>query len=177
MLYGVSVCFCLVRFTWLWASWGVPPVDSGLFVQLLPPVSPSVPVHDSPLWASQAPGPTSACGAAFAFSCFLWLFRRAPEGFFFLWTTTGSPVSCKELSSCGRFPTRGPSSECSLFTPVHHSNQMRPRRLRGAWFSRLLRHPARRWSGSTLSPGTHTGCPSVLLCLSVCNKPHPLSYY
>jgi len=36
------------------------------------------------------------------------------------------------------------------------SNQMRPRRLRVAWFSRLLRHPARRWSGS-ISPGTHTG--------------------
>jgi len=41
------------------------------------------------------------------------------------------------------------------------SNQMRPRRLRGAWFSRLLRHPARRRSGSILSPGTTrgwTGC-------------------
>jgi len=37
------------------------------------------------------------------------------------------------------------------------SNQTRPRRLRGAWFSRLLRHPARRRSGSILSPGTHTG--------------------
>jgi len=37
------------------------------------------------------------------------------------------------------------------------SNQMRPRRSRGAWFSRLLRHPARRLSGSILSPGTHTG--------------------
>jgi len=36
------------------------------------------------------------------------------------------------------------------------SNQMRPRRLRGAWFSRLLRHPVRRRSGSILSPGTHT---------------------
>jgi len=34
---------------------------------------------------------------------------------------------------------------------------MRPRRLRGAWFRRLLRHPARRRSGSILSPGTHTG--------------------
>jgi len=34
------------------------------------------------------------------------------------------------------------------------SNQMRPQRLRGAWFSRLLRHPARRQSGSILSPGT-----------------------
>jgi len=53
--------------------------------------------------------------AAFAFSCFLWRFRRAPEGFFFLWSMTGSPVSCKELSSCARVPTRGPSSECSLF--------------------------------------------------------------
>jgi len=37
------------------------------------------------------------------------------------------------------------------------SNQMRPRRLRGAWFSRLLQHPARRRSGSILSPGTYTG--------------------
>jgi len=37
------------------------------------------------------------------------------------------------------------------------SNQMRPRSLRGAWFNRLLRHPARRRSGSILSPGTHTG--------------------
>jgi len=35
------------------------------------------------------------------------------------------------------------------------SNQMRPRRLIGAWFSRLLRHPARRRSGSIRSPGTH----------------------
>jgi len=81
----------------------------------LPPVATSVLVHDSPLWAPRAPGPTSACGAAFAFSCFFWRFRRAPEGFFFLWTMTGSPVRCKELSSCGRVPTRGPSFECSLF--------------------------------------------------------------
>jgi len=44
------------------------------------------------------------------------------------------------------------------------SHQMRPRRLRGAWFSRLLRHPARRWSGSILSPGIHTGsCTMSLL--------------
>jgi len=28
---------------------------------------------------------------------------------------TGSPVSCKELSSCGRVPTRGSSSECFFF--------------------------------------------------------------
>jgi len=47
--------------------------------------------------------------------CFLKHFRWAPEGFFFLWTMTGSLVSCKELSSCERVPTRGPSSECSLF--------------------------------------------------------------
>jgi len=37
------------------------------------------------------------------------------------------------------------------------SNQMRPQRLRGAWFSRLLRHPARRRSVSILIPGSHTG--------------------
>jgi len=35
------------------------------------------------------------------------------------------------------------------------SNQMRPRRLRCVWFSRLLRHPAWRQNGSILSPGTH----------------------
>jgi len=34
------------------------------------------------------------------------------------------------------------------------SNQMRPRWLKGAWFSRLLRHPARKRSGSILSPRT-----------------------
>jgi len=122
LLYGTSVCICLVRFTWLWASWGVPPSDSGLFARLLPPVSTSVPVHDSPLWVPQAPGPTSACGAAFAFSCFLWRFHRAPEGFFFLWTMTGSPVSCKELSSYGRVPTRGPSSESLQILTSGQSN-------------------------------------------------------
>jgi len=37
------------------------------------------------------------------------------------------------------------------------SNQMRLRRMRGAWFSRLLRNPARRRIRSILSPGTHTG--------------------
>jgi len=37
------------------------------------------------------------------------------------------------------------------------SNQMKPGRLRGAWFSCLLWHPARRRSGSILSPRTHTG--------------------
>jgi len=37
------------------------------------------------------------------------------------------------------------------------STQMRPRRLRGAWFSRLLRHLAKRRSGSILSPDTYTG--------------------
>jgi len=35
--------------------------------------------------------------------------------FLFLTNLTGSPVSCKGLSSCGRVPTRGPSSICSLF--------------------------------------------------------------
>jgi len=37
------------------------------------------------------------------------------------------------------------------------SNQMWPRRLRGAWFSHLLWHLARRQSSSVLSPGTNTG--------------------
>jgi len=47
------------------------------------------------------------------------------------------------------------------------SNQMRPRRLRVTWFSRLLRHLARRRSGSILSLGTHTGSFLMTLCRSV----------
>jgi len=75
---------------------------------------------------------------------------------------TGSPVSCKEL-----FLRKGSHKEplfrmfpLSLQSTI--SNQMRPQRLKGAWFSRLLRHPARRRSGSILSPGTHTEF--VILC-------------
>jgi len=79
---------------------------------------------------------------------------------------TGSPVSCKELSSCGRVPTK--VLHCAIVTKAAVlmfplslqsiiSYQMRPRKLR---FSRLLRHPARRRSGSMLSPGTHTGYPA-----------------
>jgi len=45
---------------------------------------------------------------------------------------------------------------CSVLQTII-SNQMRPRRLRGAWFSRLLRHPARRRSGSILSFGPTRG--------------------
>jgi len=33
---------------------------------------------------------------------------------------------------------------------------MRPQRSKGAWFSHLLRHPARRWIVSIPSRGTHT---------------------
>jgi len=52
------------------------------------------------------------------------------------------------------------------------SNQMRPWRLRGAWFSRLLRHPARRQSGSILSPGPTRGPIPVLVCKPVsCTGP------
>jgi len=119
--------------------------------------TPSINISPSARFATvgaSSSGSYVGLGAAFTFSCFLWRFRRAPEGFFFLWTMTGSPVSCKELSSCGRVPLfwMFPLSLQSII-----SNQMRPRRLRGAWFSRLLRHPARRRSGSILSPGTHTG--------------------
>jgi len=53
------------------------------------------------------------------------------------------------------------------------SNPMRPRRLRGVWFSRLLRHPAMRWSGSILSPGTHTGFSSASLCRDHSVQPLP----
>jgi len=57
----------------------------------------------------------------------------------------GHPACKKTLGGCGGG---------GAVSPVG----VRPRRLRGAWFSRLLRHPARRWSGSLLSPGTHTAC-------------------
>jgi len=58
------------------------------------------------------------------------------------------------------------------------SNQTRPWRLRGAWFSHLLQHPARRWSGSILSPRTHTGLLSAFTLFTLftmtplwhCNK-------
>jgi len=51
------------------------------------------------------------------------------------------------------FPRGAPLPKVPSFTTY----QMRPRRLTGAWFSRLLRHPARRWSVSILSHGTYTG--------------------
>jgi len=76
----------------------------------------------------------------------------------FTYLLTGLPVSCKELSSCGRVSHKQPLFRMfplSLQSII--GNQMRPRRLRGAWFSRLLRHAARRRSGSILSSGTHTG--------------------
>jgi len=46
------------------------------------------------------------------------------------------------------------------------SNQVRPRRLKGAWFSRLLRHLASKQSGSILSPGTHTGLNQALVYIA-----------
>jgi len=36
----------------------------------------------------------------------------------------------------------------ALLSQSIFSNHMRPRRLKGAWFSHLLRHPAKRWSAS-----------------------------
>jgi len=45
------------------------------------------------------------------------------------------------------------------------SNQMRPRRVRGAWFSRLSRHPASWRIGSILSPGINTGSHHWLVLL------------
>jgi len=56
------------------------------------------------------------------------------------------------------------------------NNQMRPRRLRGAWFSRLLRHPARRRSGSILSPEPTRGDPMHIQCLHAYIRPlRPIS--
>jgi len=76
-------------------------------------------------------------------------------------TQSAGPISCLEhratrVLHCA-IVTRAAVLMFSLLLWSIISNQMRPRRLRVAWFSRLLRHPARRRSGSILSPGTHTG--------------------
>jgi len=59
------------------------------------------------------------------------------------------PMTFITWSISRRSDVCSPRLRCSL--------AMRPRRLRCAWFSRLLRHPARRRSGSIKSPRTHTG--------------------
>jgi len=76
-------------------------------------------------------------------------------------TQSAGPISCLEhratrVLHCA-IVTRADVLMFPLLLQTTISNQMRPRRLRGAWFSRLLRHPERRRSGSILSPGTPTG--------------------
>jgi len=120
LLDGVSFCFCLVRFTWLWASWGVPPGDSDLFVRLLPPVSTSVPVQDLLLWAPEAPGPTSACGAAFAFlvSSVTSVGHLRVSSFFEPWLVHLSAARSRVLAE--GFPQWAPLPNIPFFTPVRH---------------------------------------------------------
>jgi len=65
--------------------------------------------------------------------------------FFEPWLVRLSAAKSRVLAE--GFPRGAPLSLQSIV-----SNQTRPRRLRGAWFSRLLRHPAKRRSGSILSP-------------------------
>jgi len=76
-------------------------------------------------------------------------------------TQSVGPISCLEHRATRALHCAIVTKAAVLMFPLLLqsviSNQMRPRRLRGAWFSRLLRHPARRRSGSILSPGTHTG--------------------
>jgi len=71
-------------------------------------------------------------------------------------TQSAGPISCLEhrattvgLLHCAII-TRAAVLTFPLLLQTIISNQMRSRRLRGAWFSRLLRHPARRRSGSIL---------------------------
>jgi len=91
--------------------------------------------------------------------CFLWV----PEGFFSL---NHDWFACQLQRA--EFLRKG-SHEGPLFQvfPLSLqsiiSNQMWPRRLRGALFSRLLLHPTRRQSRSILSPGTHMGWPWQLV--------------
>jgi len=67
-------------------------------------------------------------------------------------TQSAGPISCLEhratrVLHCA-IVTRAAVLMFALLPQSIISNQMRPRRLKGAWFSRLLRHPARRRSGS-----------------------------
>jgi len=78
------------------------------------------------------------------------------------WTKTQSagPISCLEhcatrVLHCA-IVTRAAVLMFPLLLHTIISNQMRPQRLRGAWFSRLLRHPARRLS-VILSWNPHEG--------------------
>jgi len=76
-------------------------------------------------------------------------------------TQSAGPISCLEHRATRVLHCAIVTRAAVLMFPLLLQNvisvQMRLRRLRGAWFSRLLRHPARRRSGSILSPGTHTG--------------------
>jgi len=61
-------------------------------------------------------------------------------------TQSAGPISCLEhratkVLHCA-IVTRAAVLMLPLLLQTIISNQMRPRRLRGAWFSRLLRHPA-----------------------------------
>jgi len=81
-------------------------------------------------------------------------------------TQSAGPISCLEHRATRVLHCAIVNGAVVLMFPLLLqtiiSNQMRPRRLRGAWFSRLLRHPDRRQSGSILSPGTHTGSTAPL---------------
>jgi len=71
---------------------------------------------------------------------------------------SAGPINCLEYSARVLYCTIVTRAAMLMFPLLLQSiisNQMRPRKLRGVWFSRLLRHPARRQSGSILSPGTH----------------------
>jgi len=134
------------------------------FVRLLPPVSTSVPVHDSPLWAPQAPGPTSACGVPLALPSDTWGFLLSLNHDWFACQLQRAEFLQKG-SHKGPLFWIFPLSLQSII-----SNQMRPQRLRGAWLSRLLWHPSRRRSGSILSPRTHSptrGCVSCKFYMNV----------
>jgi len=80
-------------------------------------------------------------------------------------TQSAGPISCLEHRATrllhSTIVTRAAMFMFSLLLQSVIGSQMRPQRLRGDWFSRLLRHTARRRSSSVLSPGTHTGWWSV----------------
>jgi len=91
-------------------------------------------------------------------------------------TQSAGPISCLEhhttrVLHCA-IVTRAAVSMFPLLLQSIVRNQMRPQRLRGAWFSRFLRHPARRWSGSVLIPRTNTGAVKTgIICIRFCSPP------
>jgi len=153
LLYGVSFCFCLVRFTWLCSTrwqWSFCAT-----------ATPSINISPSARFATVgASSSWSLVGLWGSIHFFLFPLALPSGTWGFLLSLNHDWFACQlqRAEFLWKGSHKGPLFR--MFPPSLQSiisNQMRPWRLRGAWFSHILRHPARRRSGSILSPGTHAG--------------------